>query len=90
MDDEAWSEVGNKGEEVCEGCDDGVHVKIDVVGADVAGEGFGSGAGFFAGVDGAHLGGVSVLRFIGYLKGTYETCGKEPVAELLRCSWKPC
>ena len=55
VDDEAGGEVCDEGEEVCEGCDDGVHVEVDVVGADVAGEGFGAGAGFFAGVGGAHL-----------------------------------
>lgn len=61
MDNEAGGEVGDEGEEVGEGCDDGVHIKVDVVGADVAGEGFGAGAGFFAGVDSAHLDGMLAL-----------------------------
>lgn len=89
VDDETGGEVGDEGEEVGEGCDDGVHVEVGVVGADVAGEGFGSGAGLFSGVDGAHLDGVLAALLLGGLQVTYKTCGEEPVAELLRCSRQP-
>ena len=35
-------------EEGCEGCDDGIHVEVDVVGGDICGKCFCTLAGFFA------------------------------------------